>query len=156
MTSDDASDTKDAWVYKLNDPPIATLYDAYHVWLDDIKNGRGECLRYGTAQGLISFMSDTRYEKYVTIHTIYVRKELQRKGIFRGLLRRFKKEGFERISIVGCTSHNIYDCLGKFKFEDSHIPFFNHGGDFIWQKDGKYCKCHFYDAKNNKVVELAK
>ena len=76
----------------------------------------------------------------VIITVIVVDEPVRNKGIATQLIKRLV--GNDKINrVVVCGVGNTY--MERVLKKTYHAnPFVCHGGDFIWARDGKYCKCH--------------
>lgn len=116
---------------------MKTLYDAY--------------ISFKQTNSKETYCTDEGIEKEVGIH--YVQVYQQRKGIFTRFIKQFlNNEEIIRIAVYGVESHKMINCLRKIIYNG--IPFINHGGDFLWARDGNYCKCIHKDDFYEKQRRL--
>lgn len=94
-----------------------------------------------SSEGIVRFYcGDDLASDEIAIHYITIRPELRRKGIFTSLLKCIMEhKEYRRVIVLGLSNAIIENCLKK--FEHNGIKFINHGGDGIWARDRKYCKC---------------
>ena len=86
----------------------------------------------------------------VIITVIVVEEKLRNHGITTRLLKSFiDNPDVTRVIICGVGSSSMEAALRK----NYHAyPFVCHGGDFIWQREGKYCQCHQFDKEGKMLT----
>ena len=58
---------------------------------------------------------------------------------------------YNRILVLAVGSQIMIDVLKRFTYLDK--CFVDHGGDFIWARNGIYCKCHDVDQVKRCLVD---
>ena len=58
---------------------------------------------------------------------------------------------YRKISILGVESPLLVKILNRYTFLGK--CFVDHGGDFLWARDGNYCKCHYVDQMTRRLID---